>query len=83
MKIRLKDAKATYNRHLDKYKRAERWLDDCTIPEGEREKYIPKIREYANNLGFLINLIETYVLNRAMTDDEKLNGFLEERRLAG
>lgn len=61
--------KLQYNQILERYKKAEVWLDSPKRTEQKVEKWIPEFEKIAGQLNLLLAVIGEH------TTDEAVNGF--------
>lgn len=54
----VQEQKIHYNQLLDRYIRAETYMDNQTIPIPTREKYVPVFQDIMRQLSFLLNSFE-------------------------
>jgi hypothetical protein len=64
-----------YNDLIDRYKKAEKYLEDNEIPITEREKRIPEATKLMNRMSKAIDVFRENGIN--MTQEEVFNGFKE------
>lgn len=62
-----------YNRILKIEQKGEKYLDDRSVPDEEKEKHIPRFIEVLAVLGDI--LYKLYNLGVCYTDKQILNGF--------
>lgn len=74
--MNLIELKQEYNKLLARYRKAEQYLDDNTIPLLTREKYIPELQKIIDNLGTMITDIQKY---EDITEEQILYGFKEDQ----
>jgi hypothetical protein len=65
--------KIEYDRLFAREKRAEAFLDDASIPQERRERYVPQFERLLDGLNRLI--AEIAAAGHDMTRDEIVNGF--------
>lgn len=66
--------KVSYNELLKRYKKAERFMNDESIPVAEKEKYVFTLKGITDELGKILQQIGYY------TDKESMNGFVIHER---
>ncbi len=70
--------KRDYNKLVARQKKAEKYLDDGSIPIREREEHIPLFLDIIRQLDEIFNSLKS--MNVSCTDNEILEGFeLKER----
>jgi hypothetical protein len=73
--MNLNELKQTYNYLVGRYKKAEAYLEDESIPQTTREIYIPDYRKIVNAMSEVLD--EFKKIGVLYTDHQILNGFKE------
>lgn len=64
-----------YNKLVQRYKKAEKYLDNNSIPIPDREKHIPEFQKIIKAMDSLMKQLKS--TGYEMTSHEILNGFKE------
>lgn len=65
----IEEAKYWYNQHLERAIKAQKYLDNKSIPIEQREKWVPEYQSICEALSELLDVIGEY------TQEEALEGF--------